>query len=95
MKSQQVSEKTFIGQYVHILVVSIREPSAKIENFGKLHNCSGTLQQADSMKLASVLCADIETRPSRNNARDVANPFVQIGIPLNERIIYVCPKRHG
>jgi hypothetical protein len=57
MKSQQVSENPFIGQYVHILVVSIREPCAEIENCGKLHNCSGALQQADSTKLASVLCA--------------------------------------
>lgn len=66
MNSQQVSEKPCIGQYVHILVVSICETCAETENSGKLPNCSGVLQQADSMKLASVLCADLEPRASRN-----------------------------
>jgi len=69
MKSQQVSEKPFIGQDVPMLVVSIYQPCAEIQNSGKLPNFSGALQQADSMKLVSMLCADIETRASRNTPR--------------------------
>ena len=56
MNSQQVSEKSFIGQDAHILVMSIGEPCAEMQNSGKLPNCSGALQQADRMKLANVCC---------------------------------------
>jgi len=47
------------------------------------------------MTLASGLWADLEPRASRNNAMDVENPLVQIWVPLNEHITYICPKRHG